>query len=931
MPVKVGVYARGYGAQGIFFALQTEKHVSVSVIKKGAVDLADLLAYDVVIIGSLKECPFETMEEALQEYVKYGGGLLLNHAACGLTRDETLLFPEIITKTAKMQGNVLLPCKVQHAILSGVSEQYKYAYTDHFNLVKGPVGEVLVRDFRGNPVVVCGYYGNGRVVANGACTGLATQSNIEQAPVDGERQVLLNAVTWAGRGRITLLSQEERKARLTAVRQEKDAQKIRQYDELMAKQYDWFDESLIRCTYLQRQPVEKTNGRIFMIARVDYLNNYGYERTRQNLRQLKLMGVTDIVQLTMRDCVIFHPTLVSGALPRYTAYDPFMTLVKAAGKEGVGIWVKLQIGYGKVADKMLARNCKGDPYLQSKDKDLPDVLSNEYRAFLYRMIDEYATKYSAFGSLKGLYVDMPYSNAGDYLGDNLEDFKKFTIERFGEMPPQDCNLDNIARKCDTKDVWWRRWVLFKEWVNEDFNKSISDYCRKKGIEYAIQVGTPAAYASGWSWGHDPYRLSSLGKSTWIFSYGGSVALEPLYSLDQSTSGSGPHGSWGEYNTRSLRGHRAGMELFFDGHLWRPFSGGMTNRGIDALRMHILNCREWSGGSILAKAAVLDNQSTLLLRLGPVSNQVMQQVGDLFEDLSHHLDVDRIMVENTELYNRYSVLIAPPYSLEGLSQSVSDKLKEFVQHGGILLNLNSKWSISRADLTQEKDMTMEFTGSPVLETLKASEDDSLAVIEKNIGKGRIVSITSHDMLKEAQKENGSAAKQFAALVCKLTEPPITLKSETDSRMKIMTTLKKNNWVAVTLWSDDKTPAHGIVRVDLQKLGLQYAGYRLLLLGRNMELLKPGDWAGGKRQGEANFWTPEDFKAGVAMTILKNDETDFRIPQDADLSAYPKNWADYIKNTVTPFFNKQDIRQRQYGYEIMVVAPSDELNIDGEKVN
>jgi hypothetical protein len=931
MPVKVGVYVRGYGAQGIFFALQTEKRVNVSVIKKGAVDLADLLAYDVVIIGSLRECPFEKTGEVLQEYVKCGGGLILNHAACGLTQNEKPLFPDIIANTIKTRGNVLLPCKAEHAILSGVPEQYEYAYVDHFDLIKGQDGEVLVCDTPKNPVVVCGYYGKGRVVANGACTGLTAQGNLEQAPAGGERQILLNAVVWAAQGRVTALSQEERNARLAAIQQEKEAQKLHHYNELMAKQYDWFDESLIRCTYLQRQPVEKTNGRILMIARVDYLNNYGYERTRQNLRQLKLMGITDIVQLTMRDCVIFHPTSVLDALPRYTTYDPFMTLVKAAGRESIGIWVKLQIGYGQVADKMLARNCKGEPYRQSKDRDLPDVLNNEYRAFLYRMIDEYVAKYSAFGSLKGLYVDMPYSNAGDYLGDNLEDFKKFTMERFGEMPPKDCNLDDIARKCNPKDVWWRRWVLFKEWVNEDFNKSLSDYCRKKGLEYAIQIGMPAAYGSGWSWGHDPYRLSSLGKSTWIFSYGGSSALESLYSLDQSTSGSGPHGSWGEYNTRSLRGHRAGMELFFDGHLWRPFGGGMTNRGIDALRMHILNCREWSGSSILAKAAVLDNQNTLLLRLGAASSQIMQQARDLFEDLSHYLDVDCIMVENTELYNRYSVLIAPPYSLEGLSQSVSDKLKEFVQHGGILLNLNSKWSISRADLTQEKNMTMEFTGLPVLEILKAPEEGFLATMEKNIGKGRIISITSHNMLKEVQKENSSVAKQFAALVCKLAEPPVVLKSENDPRMKIMTTLKKNNWVAVTLWSDDKTPARGIIRVDLQKLGLQHAGYRLLLLGRNMELLKPGDWAGGEKRGEANFWTAEDFKAGVAMTILKNDEIDLKIPQEVDVSAYPQSWADYIKNTVIAFFNKQDIRQRQYGYEIMVIAPSDELNIDGEKAD
>ncbi|MFA6567715.1 MAG: hypothetical protein WCS96_05840, partial [Victivallales bacterium] len=355
-PIKVGVIKIGYGAKGIVEALQAESSIQTTVLTNANVSLDELLAYDVVVIGGNRKLGSVFLEN-LRSYVYCGGGVLAHHLTWSWNI-KVSPFPEIVLGVD--QKNLLLQPskKINHPLLKNIPIQFGYGHDDHVIFEKGPVGEVLIVNQDGDPVVIADTLGMGRVVANGMLTGYAS-GEVEKGPQGGERTLLLNAVRWLGESRMSTITGKELTDRKEMSRKSKEQierSKILAAEELKNK---WFNEDLLRCMSLERPPVTTLGGKYFAIIRQDYLNNFGYFRTRQYMHQLKAIGITDIVQLNIRSAKVYFPSTNPDAVgaSNYIGYDPLMMLVRAASEEGIKVWVKLQMaqGGGLLPERMQAR------------------------------------------------------------------------------------------------------------------------------------------------------------------------------------------------------------------------------------------------------------------------------------------------------------------------------------------------------------------------------------------------------------------------------------------------------------------------------------------------------------------------------------------------------------------------------------------------
>ena len=729
------------------------------------------------------------------------------------------------------------------------------------------------------------------------------------------------------------------------------------------RRIEWFDENLLRCTFLERPSVEELGGRYFLIARSYYLNEFGYTRTRHNLHQLKKMGITDIIQLHIKGCDTFFPCDDKDAINQYNEkidgeYDSLMTLVKAAAVEKMGVWIKLQYTSHKLHKKFMAKDADGKPYLWCGQK-LPDLLNLEYRAFLHRMLDIFAGKYNKYGSMKGFYIDMPYTSGSDYLATYLDLFKKYCQDQYGEEPPIEEIAENLKKKdkwLEPENKWWRRFILFKNWVNEDFIKDISSYCHKVGLQFGLQIGTSRLWT-----GHDPYRLSKY--ADWVWMYPCRKNYEPMYVLPHSLpGGTFQKVQFSKAVSYSFRGHFGNMHVFFHSGMQTPVLEGNTPRMLHERKKNIITTREWAGAEPLTKIAILYNQRNMWLRSIERNSPSARNDYMLLDKISLYEDADRIYIEAMDMYKNYNVLIATEFSTGGLSQDIIDKLKKFVADGGTIITLGGKWSISKPDLTDERDLTAEITGLKARDIFsEAPMGKVLDLFEKKVGKGRIITITSPNLFTALKTGDKDIEKEFVNLLQQYSDSAVSIinspKNKPDKDASVITTIRKNNWVGVSLlpdnqaYPDPREPVSVRVSIDIEKLEIKGDKFRVLLLGRGLELLKELPYSSRKSfrepfmRGKDFYWSVEDLKKGVKITILPDNQSDLIVPEELPEPRRCKKYVNRWKRLEDELFSESAmlksyedfkkgwysrVKERDFAYEIMVIAPYDEINIEGRNV-
>jgi len=220
--IRVAVYRqdeRGlktYGDEGIHAALAEAVDIAPGHITNMSAEV--LAAYDVLIIPQGHQKSFKYSpngwKDIVREWVAEGHGVMPLHDVIGCRYHKWDLFPEIAKGKGARQEEELVIATGHPVTLGAAPNQnielqvFRHAYYDHVYLEAGSEGLVLVSDIVpdeekkqlevGDPVVVVGTHGKGRVMVNGMIPGWH-KDDYEKAPVGGERRILLDGVRWLAR------------------------------------------------------------------------------------------------------------------------------------------------------------------------------------------------------------------------------------------------------------------------------------------------------------------------------------------------------------------------------------------------------------------------------------------------------------------------------------------------------------------------------------------------------------------------------------------------------------------------------------------------------------------------------------------------------------------------------------------------------------
>ncbi|MEA3401520.1 MAG: hypothetical protein U9R79_09805, partial [Armatimonadota bacterium] len=866
--------------------------------------------------------------------------------------------------SGRREDTVVMPRGEAHPVISGLPDQFEHAYYDHLLLEPGPDGTVLVSDRSDAPVVVVGEAGAGRVVLNGMIPGYwydpATYAQGEKRPSGAELQLVVNALTWAGAARVSQRPEDEIAQAREQLEQEMEVEEMRR----LLPDEEWFGGEMLQGSYLPRPPVTQLGGRFFITY--DSMTWRGYEmrgaqteeelaffrsRLRMDVLQLKWLGVTDIIYWTdVSGERVYHNTDVPDSSVRYPHFDPLGMLVEIAEEEGMRVWAGWHscARSEEFAETYCAKDAEGNLYKYGTRSYVEDLLSPAWRERVHRLIDEYADRYGDSESFQGIgaYDELWFTYA-DFHEDDLPRFGQFCREQFGEAPPEDMaqRLALHRQWDDTDDVWRRRYILFKQQVITDYVRDLIDYCHSRGLKYGLEVLATAHYSSGWCWGMDSVRLARLGADLFVCSP--RTSAEAYY--PGTVRWAHAHDGWGLYNTHCFRGESPGGTYFTFNQLWRLIMYGNNPDLPHQLARHITNQRRWANAQSLARVALLHHQNALQMLLADPRPAVNGEQA-IVRTISRHQPVEVVFTRATELHDRYRVLVAAPYSVRGLAPEVMDRLRGFVQAGGTIISLGAHWSTSRPDLTGEQDLTSEMVGvshaeageeapaamvagerrvplaleAPPRRAEAAGGTEVLArfepggapaVTRRALGEGQVIGVHLDVGALLERGESPELAQWLSELVRESSSPEVFAEGE---GFRVMSALRKGDWIGVALFPDE-VPSVATLHVDAPALGIDRGGFRMLMLGKEMEITLPGD-----RWGEEGFWPPEMLAEGFPVTICEDNDRVMPLPEEFDLSAFDEDEASYIDSVTRGNWSSvsEGQEKRTYAHEIVVLAPGDE---------
>ena len=196
-----------------------------------------------------------------------------------------------------------------------------------------------------------------------------------------------------------------------------------------------------------------------------------------------------------------------------------------------------------------------------------------------------------------------------------------------------------------------------------------------------------------------------------------------------------------------------------------------------------------------------------------------------------------------------------------------------------------------------------------------KDGSPAITERLIGKGRIVNLHFDAATELERTENPELVSWLSSFLRKASRTEVFVEG---SGFQVMSALKKGNWVAVSIFPEE-VPAKPIVSVDMKALGIGKESYRMLMLGKEMEISLPGNiW------GDRGHWKPEVLKKGFPVTIVADHNRAMPLPKKFDLSEFREWSKDYIPAVTRGSWDSiaKGQQKRTYAHEIVVLAPGDE---------
>jgi hypothetical protein len=194
---RVGLY-KGFGAEGTKLYLDGFSNMQAEIINSLALPVLD--KYDCVFVFQTPSIPREEYFGNLAQYVRSGGrGVLLQHDLCGFSRSQfgsTTPFTDICASAFDRRDAVKLLVKQEHPTLPGLAngQSIDHMYFDHEVLKAGKDGTVITVDEKGDPVVIVGKAGAGKVIFDG---NVSLITGNKESKLTGFNAVLAKgAVEW---------------------------------------------------------------------------------------------------------------------------------------------------------------------------------------------------------------------------------------------------------------------------------------------------------------------------------------------------------------------------------------------------------------------------------------------------------------------------------------------------------------------------------------------------------------------------------------------------------------------------------------------------------------------------------------------------------------------------------------------------------------
>lgn len=961
LPLKVAVFKHGLGGNAVQQALSADPRFQAVLID--ALTAEELLKHDVLFVGSYNIAQPEQVQ-AVKTFTGCGGGLILNHAACGRQSPSTL-FPDIAVKVVDRRADSVLVLKDgQHPLGRDLPGQYPHAFIDHLYLEPGSAGSVVLVDREGSAVVVAGAAGAGRVVFNGSLPGYwydpADYRQAEQAPAGPELQLVVNMIAWAGERPLTALAAEE----LAARRNKAEADiKLEELSRLLPNA-NWFGQEMIRGSYLAMPPVHTLGGRYFITydatswrnpagklnAQTPAGRDFFIKRLKLDVMQFKWLGITDIIYWTdFTGGRVSRDWQIPDLTPPAAGMDPLEELIRLATPEGLNVWVAWHpvMKATAFAEKYGARDEKGALYKYANSLNVPDLVKPAYLALCRQLIDGYASTYKPMGNFKGILTfDELWFTYADFHGDDLAEIAEFCRSRFGEKLPADFSerLARGVRWSDPADPWRRRYILFKQQVVASFLKTLVEHCHQQGL----QMGIPTVYYPGrWFFGFDNVALAQAGADYLIGNY-----TKNAYSSYPNTLRWSHHNDpWGLYDTANLRGGPGGLKFTFC-DLWRLIMYGNDPAQVREFARNIYNLRLFADAEPLERAAFLIHEEALEM-LAPEPSLPFNRATALLNAAQHEQPVTFIYSRDTGRFGQYRVLVATPYATRGLPVQAMNALRQYVEQGGIVLSVNADWSVARADMADEQDRTAGMLGvsygtsappsavafkwqdrdiplspgtprraaaaGPGTQVLATFSDGTPAITVMPLGQGKVVALHFDAGAELSKDMDGPLAVMFKGLLRDLATPPVVLAGP---GAVVQSALKKGRWLAVALYPE-QAPAELTLKVDVRALGIPGDEFRMIMLGKQMEITRPGDlW------GSTGFWTADDLKAGFHVTITEDQKSHLPLPESFDTSDFKDaREGAYFQRVMQDRWDKAGSLKRDYSHEVVVIAPADEPAMPG----
>ena len=204
--IKVAIYnPNEHGGRGfyitIFNCLNKQPDIQADTIDN--LKRETLKRYQVLIINSCKkvsEGDDDFRENIRQFVIEDGGNVIFQHDSVGFYRTTSFkesIFPEICGGGEKRKEEVRVKVVEPHPCLGNLKKGkvMEHMYSDHITLKPGPKGKVIVEDIEGNPVVIVGKIGKGKVIFSGMVT-LGRDGKEKEDATLIDKILLINGIHW---------------------------------------------------------------------------------------------------------------------------------------------------------------------------------------------------------------------------------------------------------------------------------------------------------------------------------------------------------------------------------------------------------------------------------------------------------------------------------------------------------------------------------------------------------------------------------------------------------------------------------------------------------------------------------------------------------------------------------------------------------------